>query len=288
MITRFLVCPFDEDLMSILGSRSLVPRLTSLDDIPRAVEAVGRSGAHLHCLLVKTQAPLTALTFKEEWMDIPIALYVSSLGRFPQFVKQLPLLRQLNLRVYLPTDSKENYSSVRIISSLGIETAVIFREEGLDWKLISDLMSYAYFARAPHAPIAPFDYMAARYHRHQRNDFSSVYFDDPRTYLHLDEKGQVALTSADLLAGKYIAQSIDDLGDIDQNDDYVNHLESWRVFFLQKDGCAYCPGWRVCLGKFSHITNGDTGCKQFFSELMDSVELKQSIKNNSSKQIWQP
>lgn len=288
MSSHFLVCPSDQDLIRQLGNRSLVPRLNRPDDISKVVDTINTYGAHLHCLLIETNVPLSTIVFKQEWQNLPIALYTSGMGRFPQFVKQLPVLRQLNIRIYLPIESAENYTSIRIISSLGIETAVVFQEEGMNWESLSDLVSYAYFARAPHAPIAPFDYLVTRYHRNQRTDFNSVYFDDPRTYLHLDSKGKVALTKAHLLSGKFIAQSIDELGDIDQNNDYINHLESWRDFFLKPDGCAYCSGWRVCLGKFSNFKNRNKACMKFFSDFMDSIELKQSLNNKGNKQIWQP
>jgi hypothetical protein len=287
MISHFLVCPMADSLINELRGESVVIRLTNLDDLPSTVDAVKRSDAHLHCLMVKASAPLSALSFKEEWKDIPIALYVSSMGNFPEFIKQLPILRQLTIRIYLPTHPQENNTAIRIISSLGIDTAIVFHNDGLDWEQLSDLMAYAYFAQAPHASIAPFDYMTTRYHRNQRNDFNAVYFDDPRTYLHLDKKGRVALTRAHLLAEKFIAQSMEQLGDIEQNEDYIDYLESWRSFFLQTDGCAYCPGWRLCLGKFSHTSPYDTGCKDFFTEFMNLVEQKQSMKNKI-KQLWQP
>lgn len=288
MKSHFLVVPPDKDLISKLDSQSLVPVIDSTEDIVLATEMVDHYNAHLHCLIICTRIPLTALDYKEEWRNIPIALFTPSMGRFSKMVKHLPVLRQLNIRIYLPTATKENYADIRILSSLGIETAVVFQKDGLAWDLLIDLMSYAYFARATHAPIAPFDYMAARFHSHQRNDYSAVYFDDPRTYLHLNRDGRIALTRADLLAGRFITQDLDELETIEQNEAYQNYLEAWRAFFLQPDGCAYCPGWRVCLGKYSHTNNRENGCQKFISEFLDALEMKQSLQEKNTINIWQP
>lgn len=287
MNPRFLVCPHDEHLISTLGGRSLAPKITSLEEIPEVVDAVFRAGAHLHCLIIEIPLPLTTITFKEEWKDIPIALFVRSMGKLSLFIKQLPVVRKLNIRIYLPTAPEENCTDVRVLSSLGVETALVFSDKNVDWDLLSDVMSYAYFARAPHEPIAPFDYIQRRYNKHHQNDFSAVYFNDPHTYLHLNETGQVALTKEHLASGKFIAESIEELGDVESNQDYIEYTESWRKFFLDKDGCAYCPGWRVCLGKFSNDDKNNPGCRDFFCEMMDSIEHKSTLTKEVAE-TWQP
>jgi hypothetical protein len=287
MSSHFLVCPFNENLLSKLHGKSVVIRINGIEKISAAVDTVTKHQAHLHCLLLETQAPVAAIPFQENWRDIPIALYASSLGRFPDFVRQVPTLRQLNLRVYLPLDNEENYASLRILSSLKIESAVHFRGKNIKWELITDLMTYALFGPIPHAPIAPFNYIASHYDRQRRNDYGAVYFEDPYTYLHLDENGHLALSQADLTAGKFIAQDIDEVGDINDSEEFRERVEGWRNFFLKPDGCAYCQGWRVCLGKYSDTMKGNPGCMEFFAELMESLEKYQAIKKRE-KIIWQP
>ena len=290
MSSPFFLCPFDEPLIHRLQGKSIVPSIKSIEDVSRVVDTVAQAGAHLHCLRILTKAPLSTLPFREEWKHVPIALYTSGLGRFSQFINRLPVLRQLNIRVYLSTDSDENYTNIRILSSLGIETAAAFNLKKIDWERLNDLMSYAFFAQAPHAPIDPFHYVSSRYDKNRRTDFGAVYFDDPRTYLHLDKEGRVALSSEDLEAGRFLFEHIEMIEQIEKHEKYQQGLNRWREVFLHGFGCASCPGWRICLGKFSRTPLTGQGCREFFTEMMDQVEKHQEIIRQRTKEKirWQP
>ncbi|MCK5506246.1 MAG: hypothetical protein KAJ10_13860 [Thermodesulfovibrionia bacterium] len=288
MKSRFLVCPFNEELINSLRGESLVININTFDEISAVVDIVKQSQAHLHCLKINTNVPVSSIPFHKDWMNIPIALYASRLGRFSDFGRRIPVIRQLNLRIYLPSNDKEAYTGIRILSSLGIEAAITMTEGDVNWELLSDLMSYAYFGLIPHAPIAPFGYIATNYNPQNRTDFGAVYFDDQHQYLHLDVKGRVALSQRDLDEGNFIAQKIHDIGDLAQNDKYGIRLNSWRDFFLKTDGCAYCQGWRVCLGKFSDASGNGNNCRIFFAELLDSVQQHQSLQKGKEKVTWQP
>lgn len=290
MSSHFLVCPFDEPLIHRLGGKSIVPAIKNIEDIPKVIDTLAQAGANLHCLRIFTKAPLSTLPFREEWKHIPIALYTSGLGRFPEFISRLPILRQLNLRVYLSTESDENYTNLRILSSLGIETATAFNLKKIDWERLIDLMSYAFFAQGPHATIDPFHYVSTHYDKNRRSDFGAVYFDDPRTYLHLDKEGRVALSSEDMEAGHFLFENIELIGEIENHKKYQQGLNQWRDVFLNGFGCASCPGWRICLGKFSRTPLEGQGCRDFFTEMMDKVEKYQEIirQRTEEKIRWQP
>lgn len=286
MTSHILVCPFNENLLQLIKGRSLVLRANQVEEISSVVQYIKSGQIHIHCLWVHTAVPLASIAFQQDWLDIPLALYVPGPGCLRDLIRQLPLLRQLNIRVYLPTDLEENYTGLRILSSLGIESSLVFKKPGLNWELLSDLMTYALLGLIPHAPIEPFNYIASHYDRHRRTDYSAVYFEDPSRYLHLDEEGYIALSPKDLAVGNFIGH-ITELGDLDQCAAYNKRLEGWRDFFLETDGCAYCQGWRVCLGKFVDVRQSNPGCQQFFTELMDVVEQHQSLRNGN-RVIWQP
>lgn len=290
MSAHFLVCPFDETLIHRLRGKSIVPAIKSIEDIPKVIDTVAQAGAHLHCLRILTKAPLSTLSFREEWEDVPIALYTSGLGRFPEFISRLPIFRQLNLKVYLSLDSDENYTNIRILSSLGVETVAASILIKIDWERLIDLMSYAFFAQAPHASIDPFHYISTHYDKNQRTDFGAVYFDDPHTYLHLDKEGRVALSSEDLEAGHFLFEQIEMIEEIENHEKYQQGLNRWREVFLNGFGCASCPGWRICLGKFSRTPFDGQGCREFFTEMMDQVEKHQEIirQRTEEKIRWQP
>lgn len=290
MSLHFLLCPFNEQLIQRLGGKSIAPAIRNIEDLPKVVNIVKQAGAHLHCLRIYSKSPISTLPFKQDWRYIPIALFAPGVGRFADFIKLLPILRQLNLRIYLSTDFEENLTSIRILSSLGIETAVIFNIKKIDWEKLADLLSYAFFAQIPHANIYPFHYIATKYGKNCRTDFGAVYFDDPQTYLHLDESGHVALSQGDLEAGCFILENVEFIEQIEGNEEYHKGLEKWREVFLRGFGCASCPGWRICLGKFSAFQTVNKACREFFTEMMDKVEKYLEIKNRINQQniIWQP
>jgi len=288
MTEHFIVCPNKQTIINSLGGKSIVPVVTCLDDIPEVLEYVKEAEAHLHCVIVRSAVPLSLQNFSKELKGVPIALFVESAGNMSEVIVQTGLLKELNIRIYLPMDTEYNFSVIRILSSLGIETGTSF-DATVDWEKLADLMSYAFYGQVQHAPIAPFNYLAERYNNMNRNDYSAVYFEDPMTYLHMDDNAHVALTSKDLTSGNYLAESIYDIDDLNEMGGYQDKVNEWRRFFLKSDGCAYCPSWRICLGKYegSYTDEVEYGCRDFFDEFYTAIE-KQDSTQTSAVQKWQP
>jgi radical SAM protein with 4Fe4S-binding SPASM domain len=209
------------------------------------------------------------------------------MGHFPNLIKQLPILRKLNIRIYFPADKTENYSSIRILSSLGISTGIVLQTQPIQWENLLDLATYALLGFALHAPIEPFHYMAKNHSPNQRTDYNQVYFENPSEYLYLNNEGWVALTCRDLLNENYILKNIAGIDKIKTMKKYIRYMESWKKFFLFNEKCSYCPAWRICLGKFFEIAEETQDCQNFFVELLEMVE---SCKSNEKKspEIWQP
>lgn len=284
MSLHILVCPFDEHLLSCLQRRSIVIRLNDPQAIGHAANLVRRQNT-LHVILLQSDDSLTSIPFQKEWADIPLAIYISKLDKFREFSNCLPLLHKLDVCIFLPEDAERSYTYVRILSSLGISSGLFFRNQNPNWEAMNDLMHYMVYGRIPHAPIEPFYYLITHYHPNKLTDLSSVYFDNPSHYLHINKGGQIALSYKELISGKFIANNIKQIDKIEQCPAYFDRLEGWRSFFLQEKGCAYCEGWRVCLGKFSHMTDDSYKCKDFFIELMDAADYYCSLEQRQ-KGIW--
>jgi hypothetical protein len=277
----------DHDILQSLRGRALVIQVDDPIILPHAAHYIEHAHHHIHCLRIISEEPLSSFELPEALQHVPIALHAPRLGRFRDFVSRLPFLRSLNIRIYLPNEPEENYTSLRIMSSLGIQSAISFGSKNVDWERLSDLMTYSLLGLVPHAPIEPFNYIAEHYESSKRTDFGSVYFNDPLRFLHIDREGRVGLSRDDLEAGRFIPQSLDELDDIENSDENETSLESWRDVFLRADGCASCQGWRVCLGKFDGAGGNDRGCESFFSELMEITEQYQSLQGKK-KSVWQP
>lgn len=283
MTERALVCPFEPALLGRLRGRRVV---LQLDDVARVDEAAACARDHdvqLVCLQVRCATALTQVPWRVEW-TWPLALHAPRMGPVLDFLKLLPVLHQLNVRLALPSDDLASYRDLRIMASLGLSCVVDFGA-AVHWDELADLMTYALLGPVPHGSVSPFHDVADAYSPRQRTDFGRVYFDDPAAYLHVDRQGRVALTAAALAAGQFVADDAAALPDVEALPAYREHAEKWRQVFLEKDGCASCAGWRVCLAKFAPPQG--PGCSEFFTELMGVVERQQALLK-PRKTVWRP
>lgn len=284
---HIIVCPADAALLNRLGGRAVVLRLTSLEDLDRAVGDARQAGALLHCAAVELRHPLGLLTLEERWKDIPIALAVPSVGRLRDVVGLMPLIRQMNIRIGLPADSAENLTGLRILASWGVACTATPGSGPIPWDRFSDLATYALFGLVPHGPIEPFDHLAKHYAANARTDFRGVWFEDPTRFVHMDASGRFAFSPAELAAGEFAGLTPDEVDRIDDSDFYRNRLESWRAVFLEKDGCASCPGWRICLGAFQNTARTEPRCRDAFGGLLDEIERHQASARKGRRELWQ-
>lgn len=281
-----IVCSFAEDLIEKLSQETLVVR-TDDSSLVTVIKNVTDRNTRLQTILLEPDEPLSSVAFMEDWEEIPIALYAPEFGSFREFIHKLPVLRKLKLKVFLSTDNQQNYIHLRILSSLGIRCGIIFGENLVDWDLVNDLMHYALYSKSNHAPIEPFQYIASNYRPDKYTDYSSVYFDNPSKYLHMNKKEQISLSRNELEEGKFIAEGVGSLNSISEIKEYKKRVLSWQEFLLQKKGCAYCPAFRVCIGKFSSSCEKNPGCRDFFSDVMDASDYFQMEKRKSRRELWQ-
>lgn len=290
MKTHFLVTPINDELFKKLEGCSLVIQTNKVNTVDSIVEKSNIYNFHIHTVWIQTEVPLSNVVFKENWPDIPVALQVSSIGIFHHFLNQLPVIRKLNLRVCIPLEEPKQYTDVRILSSLGLDTAVLFSSKTIDWDRLNDLMVYALLNIRPHGNIAPFNYLGDNFVVHKRNDYSSVYFNNPQNYLHIDDSGRIALTQEDLVKGNFISEKISDLNTIEDNLKYLEKIQSWKNCFIQPTECGCCEGWRICLGKYRDRLSVDKGCKEFFADFLKTIEKNNLLKQkrDNRKIVWQP
>jgi hypothetical protein len=283
--SRILVCPFDRRLLETLRGWRVVLRLPDAAELGDAIAVAGASGVELHCVAIESDAAVSAHPYEGAWKEAPIALHAPRLGPFRELVGLLPRIRKLDIRIFLPTDDPESLRSLRILSSLDVPCGLVFGDR-VDWEELADLMTYALLPLVPNGPISPFAEVAERYTPKAYTDFGHVYFDDPSRYLHLGEDGRVALSAADVAAGEFLADRVDELNGLEDHPAYRARVGGWRSsYFLDAEGCASCPGFRVCLGRVAHLKDDEGGCSAFFAELMDVVEQHQT---RAPRSTWQP
>lgn len=290
MREHILVCQYHENLINRLHHKQVVVKISDFEQIHPVCKQLNDVQVGLHCLMIQHNGSIASIPFHESWKGIPIAIYANEMGTMKELMGRLPLIRDLNIRIFLNSDLEANYTSLHIMASLGIECGLYFgNKEKINWELVNDLMTYAIYGKVNHAPLEPFYHLASHYNPEQHTDFNSVYFENPLTYLHIDHEENIAASSEDLDNKKFIAKGIDSLERISENNKYDEAIHAWQQFFLKPDGCAYCQAWRVCLGKFSESVKVNEGCKPFFVDMMEACDHFLSMQHkNKKKEVWQP
>jgi hypothetical protein len=273
MNSHVLVCDFDEELISRLHHRNLVLRMNAPDLITHAVKVVQEKNS-LYAIWLHGDLPLSKLdvTELEKSNKMQFYLEVTGLGDFRDSIGNIRSLRKLDVLVILAEDAPGTYRDLKILSSLFVPCGISFRNQQPNWESLADLMAYSIYNNPPHAPIEPFHFVISNYDPLKRIDFGSVYFEDPCRFLHIDTRGRIALSREEMERESFLSSDLEALDRVNGFPSYIQRTEAWREFFLKPDGCAYCPGWQICLGKFAGTEDKESGCMKFFGELMEAVD----------------
>lgn len=287
MNNHIIVSPLDENLISRFAKRKFVVHTKNIDLVLKINETVNTHN-ELHAILILSEQPFSTIPVKEAWASIPLAVYAPRLGIFKEVVAKIDLLRKLNLRIFFPSDNPNLTTELSIISSLGIACGVYFKDISINWEHMIDLMHYAVYSQGNHAPIEPFQYIVSHYKPLSNTDFSPVYFNDPLKFIHIDDKGQIAFTAEELCHGHYFCEGVSSIANMASMQAYEDRLHKWQEHFLEFSDCSSCPSWRVCQGKFSDTRDKDSGCRLFFSNMVEAAEFYQKKTDNVRGRIWQP
>ena len=106
MSLRTLVCPYEPELINGFHEREIAVRVDSPSLVREAGNAVRNSGNRLLCVILDSAQPVDAVPFEDGWSGIPILLTAPAAGEFRSIVHKLPLLRSLNLKIYLSSTGR--------------------------------------------------------------------------------------------------------------------------------------------------------------------------------------
>ncbi|MGA3009642.1 MAG: hypothetical protein ABSD72_05215 [Terracidiphilus sp.] len=285
MNLRTLICPYDPELINGLSNREIGVRVDSASLVSRAAEMVRNSGNRLLCVILDSTQPVEAVPWEDAWKGIPILLTAPAAGEFRKLVHKLPLLKTLNLKIYLSA-TDENIRDARILSSLGVSCVLRIEAGAVDWEALTDLMTYALCARAPHAPIDPFDYIARKYDAREHLKWGGVYLEDAEKYFHLDKEKNVALSAKEALARQFIGR-LDEIEKAEP-EEIAQRADAWSRNFTGNSPCATCEGFKICMGSFRPEDGKTEGCKAFFSETIETLGELYAQKDRAGKErVWQ-
>ncbi|MBN1574317.1 MAG: hypothetical protein JW984_14050 [Deltaproteobacteria bacterium] len=286
-----IVLPYEPSLIEALEGRDaeLIVHVNDISEIVPAADDVLSSRNRLRSIVVGTDKTLDLLDFSGGWETIPVILYSPGPGSFKDLQQKFDLIHKLNLRPLFPADNKEGVVGLQTLSSTGFQCGVDFGFESPNWEALTDLMTYAILMTTSHANVEPFSYLIENYNPHEFNDWSSVYFDDPKDFLHLDSQGRAALTYSDLASKNFIAENISEVDSMEVCLQLEEKKRAWRRYFLENLPCSTCEGWRVCLGKFERLIDKSGLCSAapFFKEMLDILDQKYFEIDNRDSQPQQ-
>ncbi len=271
-----IICSYDQELLRRLNGYGIVVRVSGPSEIMQAAAAVKASTRNnLLNIIVESRDAVAAFKFQDEWLGIPLALLFTEMGAFRNLGKKLNQIRKLKAHIYLPAERDENFTSCRILSSLGITSCLTFsRGKTPNWDSLADIMTYAILGSVAHAPLEPFAHISGSYEAKKDADWGTVCFDNPREYLHVDARGRVALSKDELEQEVFIADDIVKLRNPMDCPEYAERTNVRKRFFLEDHPCTRCEGWKVCLGNFVRDGKPVDGCKEFCRELLEALEQK--------------
>jgi hypothetical protein len=268
-----LVLPFNEPLIARLSKRVIAVRVDEPSDVATAARCVASSNNRLSSVILDARAPLDEIPFDESWLGTRLAVFVPEMGSFRGLFRKLELIRKINPVIYLAADTPGNLSALRVLSSVNVHCAAVFTDRGsIDWEGLTDLMTYALVGAVAHGPIEPFSTISGRYGSTGWIEWGGVFFDDPGDFFQLDADGRIALSRRELARGIFIQEDVERLDDIIGSDAYRERIDMRKRFFLTYHPCSRCPGWRVCLGKFSQDGQDTAGCAAFFTEMIELLD----------------
>ena len=190
---------------------------------------------------------LSELTFDESWRDFQGDIKVSGLGILTVVFQSVDLLRDLDVRIYLPSEDINSYSHLKILASLGVDCGLWMKEDiKVCDEAFVDLASYNFMSPVPHALIEPFAYIAS-------------HINDEKNIRPLD------LYACECKENEELEMFYNERINI-----YYNH-------FMELDQCAKCKAFRICSGCLRNVF---TNCEQTLSEVLEYVVIGYRLRND--------
>lgn len=278
---HILVVEYDDSLFNEIEGYNLVVKIDNLSNIHNIADS-SKNKNSLHAILYENYfQTIASIDIDRSWNEMPLVFCLNSLGNFKNFVLQLPIIKTLNISFFFKCNNEDNFINLRILSSLNINCGLVLDQSLIHWELLLDLLTHSLYSKSKHKIIEPFKYIITNYKPQEYVDYSYVYFNDPRRFLHIDKKMNIALTHLDLVSGNFVGNGTNDINNIEKNETYKEKMTAWQDYFLSINECSTCPAWRICLGKFDKANNKNDTCKRVFSEVFDALEMRNS---NLSKQ----
>lgn len=278
---KTLVFDYSSTIIDKISGLHVVVRFT---DVASFMQNYLSCQQHNHVDAFVLDLPLSSLSqieFNDAWCEIqsPLELIVYNLGDLSSIFHQLELLKQLEMRIYLYSNFKDNYYGLKILSSLGIDSGLYIQTgKSIDDELLADLASFYYLSPVPHAKIEPFDYISTRLTEEKNLSFNHVYYKDDSCYLLIDEEFKLYSSET----GEYLCM----LSEFDEEKEFnvrvSQKMDNYYSHFLHLDKCCKCKAFRICSGMMSKYLSC---CEDTMFSCLEDCLAFYNKQNNSNKYL---
>jgi len=274
-----LVIPFNIKLLQKTKNKQVVLRINDISELEKILDINESTRIRkINEIIFETDLSISELNFKKHHSGLSISIYSSKAGNYLALRKKTDILKSLNVKVFLSSAQKENYKDVRLLSSLGIKTGIYF-DKKVYWDELIDTLSYYVYTQTNHNIIEPFHYIINNFDKTKCIDFNQIYMNKPLDFIYVNSNEDVALCKEDIDNSAFIFNGIGNITKTKINQyKKLNNEELQRVF-IQREICAYCHAWKICLGKFKDECQISTKPKEFFIEVFDAIKYQQNSQN---------
>ena len=241
----------------------------TIKDINAVYSNIDQYSDFVHSVILRSAAPVIFSGIKKEFGKIPLVVFSRELGSKKLFLKNTESYKIQNVKYYLSSALKENFFSVKMISSLGINTGIYFDEQ-IEWDFMYELIEYSVKNGKTNAELQPLSFIINNY-KNKEIDYNDVYFNDPLKYLYINKEDYIFLNYRNFIENKpFAAISNDSFQSV--MDKIALHIENEKKLLLADlNECSSCAAWKICLGKFSYINDKKNTCSKCFSLLIDNL-----------------
>lgn len=281
---KILIVSFEDYISQPVKGERIIIRFDDIDAFMSNCHNIPNGNLVFAIWLHLPDKCLSDITFSRESPQIPIILHCSGVGSINQILDDIHILQEMQIKCFMPCSS-ENFKGIKILSSLGIETGILFDNNIVDSEKFLDLASFACVSPMRHAAIEPFDYIWRNIGQDNNLDFSTVYLTNPFKYIHVDVNSNCAYSYEMLASGKFTGKLNDILKDtIGYETKYKE--EHYYKHFMELTKCAKCSAFKICNRT---LQDNFEDCEATMKEVYELCELRDSMErqNNQGKEICQ-
>jgi hypothetical protein len=219
----------------------------------------------IHCRDVESFLHMEIRSFSN---DFDISMKVNP--EIGEIMETARYLQDDRYRFVLPLLGPRDALVIKLLSSLGVRILLDLRDPRFAWGETGELIADSLLNSAPRGPLVPLTTML-RSLREKDFFLGVVYYEDPRFYAWMDEKGNIALSDKDRREGRWVSAPL--VGGPSEAE--LAHQTVFHPYdhLRSRSSCAFCEGFFLCRGYLAAYGQ-EPSCRAFFRAFFDAAQVR--------------